>query len=112
MAKKNKTASGIIYSTNLNFHYQDQKPKEKPTPPAHQQDLRVWLEFHGGKPVTIIREFIGSTDDLEKLGKELKVKCGVGGSVKNGEVIIQGNQREKVMKMLTEKGFKAKKAGS
>lgn len=93
-----KPTSGIVYSTNSELN----KP---------QQDLRVWLEYHGGKAVTIVKNFIGSTSDLEKLGKELKIKCGVGGSVKDGVILIQGNQREKVMKLLLDMGFKAKKAG-
>jgi len=94
-SKKNNP--GIVYSTNTDFKF--------------QQDLRVWLEYHGGKAVTIVKEFAGSTSDLEKLGKELKIKCGVGGSVKDRMILIQGNQREKVMKLLAEMGYKAKKAG-
>jgi translation initiation factor 1 len=97
MAKKKD--SGIVYSTNSNF----MKPA--------QQDLRVWKEYHGGKGVTIVRGYAGSTAELEALGKELKIKCGVGGTVKNGEIIIQGNQRDKVIMLLEEKGFKVKKAG-
>ena len=89
---------GLVYSTNPGF--------------SKQQDLRVWLEFHNGKPLTIVRNFVGPESELEKLGKELKVKCGVGGTVKNGEVQIQGNQREKVVKILIEKGYKVKKAGA
>src|SRR4051812_32734557 len=94
-----KKDSGIVYSTKPDFI----KPQ--------QQDLRVWKEFHGGKAVTIVKNYIGKDADLEALGKELKIKCGVGGTVKNGEIIIQGDQREKVMKLLEEKGFKAKRAG-
>jgi translation initiation factor 1 len=92
-----KKNSGIVYSTNADFKF--------------QQDLRVWLEYHGGKAVTIIKNFVGKTADLESLGKELKIKCGVGGSVKEGMILIQGNQREKVMKLLSDMGYKAKKAG-
>jgi translation initiation factor 1 len=99
MSKKQNSISGIVYSTNPDF----QK--------SSNQDLRVWLEYHGGKAVTIVKEFTGSNDELEKLGKELKIKCGVGGTVKDRMIMIQGNQREKVMKLLLEKGFKAKKAG-
>jgi translation initiation factor 1 len=87
----------LFYSTNPDFKF--------------QQDLRVWLEYHGGKAVTIIKNFAGKPADLEKLGKELKVKCGVGGSVKDGMILIQGNQRDKVMKLLADMGYKAKKAG-
>ena len=96
MSKNNKSG-GIVYSTNPDFHV--------------EQDLRVWKQFHNGKPVTIIRNFTGPAAELEKLGKELKVRCGVGGTVKNGEILIQGDQREKIMTILQEKGYKAKKAG-
>ena len=91
-----KNSGGLVYSTNKNLV---------------QQDLRVWKEFNNGKPVTIVRNFVGPVSDLEALGKELKSKCGVGGTVKDGYILIQGDQREKVMKILLEKGFKAKKAG-
>lgn len=111
MSKKNKNISGVVYSTNPDFQYASSEPVEKSNVAANQQDLRVWLEYHGGKAVTIVREFYGSGVELGKLGKELKVKCGVGGSVKDGVILIQGNQRDKVMKLLLEKGYKAKKAG-
>jgi translation initiation factor 1 len=91
-----KNSGGLVYSTNKNLV---------------QQDLRVWKEFNNGKPVTIVRNYIGPASDLEALGKELKSKCGVGGTVKDGYILIQGDQREKVMKILLEKGFKVKKAG-
>lgn len=91
-----KHSGGIIYSTDKNLV---------------QQDLRVWKEFNNGKPTTIVRNFIGSAAQLEALGKELKTKCGVGGTVKDGYILIQGDQRDKVMKILAEKGYKAKKAG-
>ena len=97
MSTKKNNFGGIVYSTNSDFKF--------------QQDLRVWLEYHGGKAVTIVKEFAGKTSDLEKLGKELKIKCGVGGSVKDGMILIQGNQRNKVMKLLADMGYKAKKAG-
>ena len=91
-----KNSGGLVYSTNKNLV---------------QQDLRVWKEFNNGKPVTLVRNYIGPASDLEALGKELKSKCGVGGTVKDGYILIQGDQREKVMKILLEKGFKVKKAG-
>ena len=91
-----KNSGGLIYSTNKNLV---------------QQDLRVWKEFNNGKPVTIVRNYVGPASDLEALGKELKSKCGVGGTVKDGYILIQGDQREKVMKILVDKGFKVKKAG-
>jgi translation initiation factor 1 len=99
MSKDSNDKSGIVYSTNPDF-----------TKPS-QQNLRVWKEYHGGKTVTIIRDYVGRDSDLEALGKEIKVKCGVGGTVKNGEIIIQGDKREQIMKLLEQKGFKAKKAG-
>lgn len=105
VAKKNKDQSGIVYSTNPNFQVRSEVK-------SSQQDLRVWLEYHGGKAVTIVRNFEGAPAQLEKLGKELKIKCGVGGTAKDGVVIIQGNQREKVMKLLADMGYKVKKAGS
>jgi len=92
-----KSSGGIVYSTAPGF--------------SRMQDLRVWKEFQNGKPITIVRNFAGPEVELEKLGKELKIKCGVGGTVKNGEIMIQGDQREKVMKILTDKGYKVKKAG-
>jgi translation initiation factor 1 len=91
-----KHSGGLVYSTNKNLV---------------QQDLRVWKEFNNGKPVTIVRNYVGPASELEALGKELKSKCGVGGTVKDGYILIQGDQREKIMKILLEKGFKVKKAG-
>jgi translation initiation factor 1 len=91
-----KNSGGIVYSTKKN---------------SIEQDLRVWKEFNNGKPCTIIRNFIGSAAELEALGKELKTKCGVGGTVKDGYILLQGDHRDKVMKMLAGKGYKAKKAG-
>ena len=113
MSKKQSSSSGIVYSTNPDFYKKEsEKGPGSVSAAAKQQDLRVWLEFNNGKPVTIVRNFVGKLSDLEKLGKELKSKCGVGGTVKDGYILIQGNQREKIMKILLEKGFKAKKAGA
>jgi len=112
MTKKNKNTSGIVYSTNPDFQYPQSQKEETDNVGSGRQDLRVWKEFHGGKAVTIIRNFTGSESELEKLGKELKIKCGVGGSVKNREVMIQGDQREKIVKILLEKGYRVKKAGA
>jgi translation initiation factor 1 len=103
----------MVYSTNPNY-----KPEEAPsndeTLASGQQDLRVWLEknHRGGKTATVIKGFVGSDADLESLGKTLKTKCGTGGSAKDGEIIIQGDHREKIMTILAQLGYKAKKAGS
>ena len=112
MPKKNKEHSGIVYSTNPDFMQKQEASPDDKSVGANKQDLRVWKEFHGGKATTIVRNFQGSEAELEKLGKELKIKCGVGGTVKNHEIIIQGDQREKIVKLLLDKGYKVKKAGA
>lgn len=116
MAKKNewKKRDGIVYSTSSDFEYQYQQREEADTLPAQQQNLRVSLDKsnRAGKQVTLVTGFIGSNDDLEKLGKLLKSKCGVGGSVKDGEIVIQGDLREKVLKVLIQEGYKNSKRGN
>ncbi|WP_025762588.1 translation initiation factor [Dyadobacter tibetensis] len=110
MSKKNR--SGIIYSTNPDFEYNDDSPQEESTLPANQQDLRVWLERKGGgKVITAIKGFIGTEDDLAALGKLIKNHCGTGGTVKDHEIQIQGDHRDKILAWLSSKGYKAKKAG-
>ena len=114
MGKKNKADSrGFVYSTDPNFQFEQEQHSGETLLPAQQQ-LRVRLEtkHRGGKAVTLITGFIGKEEDLEELGKKLKSFCGTGGSAKDNEIIIQGDQREKVMRWLGKNGYaKAKKAG-
>lgn len=114
MSKKNKNIQGVVYSTNPDFEYQQEQEEIQETLPNEKQDLRVMLDKkqRAGKAVTLITGFIGKEDDLQALGKTLKTKCGVGGTVKEGEIMIQGDFREKIMQILLQAGFKAKKAGS
>lgn len=109
--KKNKT--NVVYSTNTNFNYEFEEEQEMETLPPNEQDLRVQLDTkqRKGNGVTLITGFVGTNDDLKELGKTLKSKCGVGGSAKDNEIIIQGDHREKVMGLLADMGYKAKKSG-
>lgn len=110
MSKKNR--SGIVYSTNPEFEYQDNEQEDPDTLPPAQQDLRVWLDRRGGgKVATVVKGFIGQTSDLEALAKQLKGLCGSGGAAKDGEALVQGDHRDKVITWLQSKGYKAKKAG-
>jgi translation initiation factor 1 len=115
MSKKNdwKKRDGIVYSTNSSFEYEYNQKEQSETLPPQQQNLKVALDksMRAGKQVTIVSGFVGSHADLEQLGKNLKSKCGVGGSVKDGEVLIQGDHREKIVQILVKDGYKAKKIG-
>ena len=116
MKSKKKTLSdlgGIMYSTDPDFNYEDQKEIREEVIPNSRQDLRVTLDKknRGGKAVTLITGFRGNDDDLDKLAKTLKTKCGVGGAAKDGEILIQGDFRDKVLAILQKEGYKVKKSG-
>ena len=111
MDKKGKNKKGVMYSTNPDFEYEYEN-EEMETLPNNEQHLKVCIDKHrAGKIAVIIKDFVGTTDDLKDLGKRLKSKCGVGGSAKNGEIIIQGNVRDKVMELLQKEGFNYKRVG-
>lgn len=97
----------VVYSTNPDFKYNKPEEEELDTRPKEKQLLRISLDKRnrGGKAVTLITGFVGTTDDLTALGKMLKVKCGVGGSAKDGEVIVQGDLRNKVLEILQKEGY-------
>lgn len=113
MSNKNKKNSGVVYSTNPDYKYQQTKAHSTATLLPADQDLRIWLEtkHRGGKTATIIKGFSGKESDLSELGKKLKSSCGTGGTAKDGEIIIQGDFRDRVFKLLLDWGYKAKKAG-
>ncbi|WP_018623073.1 translation initiation factor [Spirosoma luteum] len=107
-----KKSSGVVYSTDPNFQYQFNEEPEAQTLLPAQQNLKIWvLKLGGNKVVTAIREFVGTNADLTELAKQLKTVCGAGGSGKDGEILIQGDHRDKVLTWLVGKGYKAKKAG-
>ena len=112
MSKKNKSdARGFIYSTDPNFSFEPPKEEVFETLPPAKQLLRIKLDtkHRAGKAVTLITGFVGTNDDIEKLGKQLKNFCGTGGSVKDAEMIIQGDQRDKVLQWLLKNSYTATK---
>ena len=114
--KKNnsfKNRQGVVYSTNPDFNYSNHMPGLRATLPSAQQNLIVKIDRkqRGGKVVTLVQGFVGSSDDLKDLGKMLKTKCGVGGSQKDGEIIIQGDFKEKIYELLLNNNYKVKKSG-
>jgi translation initiation factor 1 len=105
---------GFVFSTNPDFNFRPEEPEQTEDLPNNQQPLKIWLDRkqRKGKDVTLITGFVGSEESLEALAKTLKTKCGVGGSAKDGEILLQGDHRDKVLSFLLEKGYsKAKKAG-
>lgn len=110
MSKKKSASNGIVYSTDPNYAYQEEQPQHQDTLPVAEQRLRVKLDTkqRAGKTVTVVEGFVGTEADLEKLGKELKTKCGTGGSVKDGLVLIQGDYKDKVLQWLKGWGYNVK----
>lgn len=109
MSKKN-----IVYSTNKNFEYEDDFEEEMETLSPDEQKLKVMIDRkqRKGKSVTLITDFVGTDADLQTLGKTLKQKCGVGGSAKDGEILIQGEHKDKIFDILLKMGYKqTKKVG-
>jgi translation initiation factor 1 len=110
MSKKKRNPGGIVYSTDPDFSPEQDQPEEEATLPPAQQLLKVKLDTkqRAGKVVTLVDGFRGTAADLEQLGKELKTKCGTGGSAKDGQILIQGDYKDKVLKWLQDWGYKAK----
>jgi translation initiation factor 1 len=113
MAKKDKRREGIVYSTDPEFNFSLSTSEEASTLPPPEQQIKVALDkkSRGGKQVTLISGFVGTKEDLELLSKHLKVKCGVGGSSKDGNILLQGDFRDKVLQVLSAEGYKVKKSG-
>ena len=107
--KKNdwKERLNVVYSTNPDFVYSTDEKEENETLPKQQQKLRVSIEknHRGGKTVTLIKNFIGTENDLKELGRLMKTKCGVGGSTKDGEILVQGDFKEKIIELLKKEGY-------
>ncbi len=115
MAKKINDLSslgGFVFSTNKDFELDNQQESTETLAPNKQQlEAHLDKKNRAGKVATVIKGFVGTDDDLKELGKMLKTKCGVGGSAKDGEIIIQGNFRDKIMEILQKEGYKVKRVG-
>ena len=110
MSKKKSNSNGIVYSTDPAFRTEEESSPEASLPPK-QQKLKVRLDTRqrAGKAVTLVNGFVGPTEELDALGRQLKTHCGTGGSVKDGEILIQGDQRDKIAQWLIAKGFTSTK---
>ncbi len=107
-----KERLGVVFSTNPDYNFTTTQEQTTETLAPEKQNLRVWLDrLKGGRVATVVRGFVGSDDDLAALGKELKKSCGVGGTAKEGEIIIQGDHRDRVVELLTKAGYRCKRAG-
>lgn len=106
-----KKRLGVVFSTNPDFVYREEEPETVETLEPSRQNLLVCIDRKGraGKQVTLVKGFIGNDDDLSDLCRTLKVKCGVGGSAKDGEIAIQGDFRDRVVSLLCDMGYKAKR---
>lgn len=106
-----KKRLGVVFSTNPDFRYEEESRSEQETLEPAKQNLIVSIDRkgRGGKQVTLVTGFVGTADDLADLGRALKVKCGVGGSAKDGEITIQGDFRDRVTSLLKDMGYKAKR---
>jgi len=102
---------GFVFSTNANFELEKKEEPETLTPKNQYLEAHFSNKGRGGKTVTVITGFVGCEQDLKTLGKMLKTKCGVGGSVKDNEIIIQGNYRNKIIEILTKEGYNVKRVG-
>jgi len=113
MANDWKDRLGMVYSTNPDFKYETDSAENQETLPANKQDLRVQLDKkqRNGKKATLITGFVGKDQDLKDLAKMLKTKCGVGGSAKDGEILIQGDFCNKVIEILKSENYKVKRIG-
>jgi len=111
MSKNKKIPVGVVFSTNPDFDFSFDNDEVAETLPPEKQKLRIQLDkkARAGKQVTLITGFVGNDDDLEVLAKKLKNLCGCGGSAKDGEILIQGDVREKVLTWLVAQGYKANK---